>query len=167
MSSLNDLKWSDIKSNTMNENEYLNYIKQKGVYSNYKNYQINKDKLDRLKQKMDNDIHLLRIFAIGADWCPDCSKQLPALIKIIQEFGTPFYEIKILYGVKKNAFHKGDESPWHKRHSPPEATNPKFNLIKIPTIYFFNEDGNLLGRIVEKPKCSNTLEEEIWEIIKN
>jgi hypothetical protein len=74
-------------------------------------------------------------------------------------------EVRVLYGVKTNPFHKEGEPLWHKQHSPPEATDPKFDVTKIPIMYIFDEKGALLGRIIEKPRENYTLEEEIWEIV--
>ena len=73
-------------------------------------------------------------------------------------------ELHILYGIMVNALHKPGETPWHKTRSPPEATNPKFDLKAIPTFYFFNKNNEYLGQIIEHPK--ETIEEDTLEILK-
>ena len=40
---------------------------------------------------------------------------------------------------------------WAVPPSPPEALNPKFDLIHIPIFYLFDGNGNCFGRIVENP----------------
>jgi hypothetical protein len=79
---------------------------------------------------------------------------------------TEDFEVKVLYGIMKNALHKPGETIWHKKRSPPEATDPKFDLGAIPTFYFFNKSGKYLGEIVENPKDQSTLEEDILQIIE-
>ena len=88
------------------------------------------------------------------------------MIKIVKSMGSNNIELKILYGVMVNALHKPGETLWHKQRSPPEAVNPKFDLRKIPTFYFFDGSGKYLGVIVENPKHGSTLEEDGFEIIE-
>ena len=52
-------------------------------------------------------------------------------------------------------------------YSPPEAVKTHFNLEMFPTFYFFNGSGDLLGIIVENPKNSSTLEEDLLEILED
>jgi hypothetical protein len=158
--------WSDIQSNTMDIADYLKYIKKKGAYNYYEDYNFNRNVLQEIRSYLDEHDKRLKFFAIGAFWCPDCSRQVPALVRIGEELGDRVNDMKFLYGVKTNPFHKEGEPLWHKKHSPPEATDPKFDLRKIPTIYIFTEEGNYLGRIIEKPKNGNTLEDEIWLILQ-
>ena len=88
------------------------------------------------------------------------------MIKIIKYMNMNNVDFKILYGIMTNAFRKPGETIWHKTRSPPEAVNPKFDLKKIPTFYFFNKNGDHLGAIVENPKYESTLEEDLLEIIQ-
>jgi hypothetical protein len=104
--------------------------------------------------------------ALGADWCPDCSVNVPKMIKIVKSIDISKIELEILYGVMVNALHKPGETIWHKKRSPPEAVDPKFDLSKIPTFYFFDANGNYLGVIVENPKYGSTLEEDTLEILE-
>jgi len=106
----------------------------------------------------------LKIVAFGADWCPDCHKNVPRMIKLVKRLKTDDVELRILYGIMINALHKQEESIWHKTRSPPEAVNPKFELKAIPTFYFFNKQGEYLGRIVEHPR--DTIEEDTLNIMK-
>ncbi len=165
MKALNDLKWSDLVSPTMTPEKYLKIYKDtiKKVYEKYEPKSVILDKIkDLLKSKKEK----LHIIALGADWCPDCSRNVPRMIKIVKQSNTQDVELKILYGIMVNALHKPGETIWHKKRSPPEAIDPKFDLKAIPTFYFFNEAGEYIGVIVENPKWTSTLEEEIVEILE-
>ncbi|MFX1590002.1 MAG: thioredoxin family protein [Promethearchaeota archaeon] len=162
-----DLRWSDIVSLTMTPDEFLKKFRDKIEY-NYKAYKPKKVILDNLNQLLKDKKEKLRILALGADWCPDCSKNVPHMIKIVKilKENNSDIEFKILYGIMLNALHKPGELIWHKSSSPPEAIDPKFNLKAIPTFYFFNSAGEFLGKIVENPKISSSLEEDSFEILK-
>ena len=88
------------------------------------------------------------------------------MVKIIKSIDSGKIEFRILYGIIINALHKPGEIIWHKKRSPPEATNPKFDLKAIPTFYFFNKAGRLLDVITENPKVDSTLEEDFLEILE-
>ena len=156
------LNWNDIKSSTLTPDAYIEkFSKKPDIISKIENYNPREDALSKIKQIFKSGKKSLKILAIGAEWCPDCSIHVPEMVKIVKKMQLNEIELKILYGVKVDPFHKKGESLWSARHSPPEATNPKFNLAKIPTFYLFNNEGTLFGTIVEHPKNKPTLEEEI------
>jgi thiol-disulfide isomerase/thioredoxin len=161
-----DLNWSDIKSKTMSINDYLNNFKEKTeIIENFEYYNPKTKHLKHIKEFIAEKQKKLRILAIGADWCHDCAEQIPHMIKIVRELGTDYLEMTILYGVKVNAFRKKGEILWDKRHSPPEAVDPKFNLTAIPTFYVFKNNEEK-GRIIEHPKKFSTLERDLCNIIR-
>jgi thiol-disulfide isomerase/thioredoxin len=160
------LKWNDLISPTITPKEYLTQFSDK-VGMIYKNYEPKKDILKKISTLLQEKKEKLKIVALGADWCPDCSRNIPRMIKITEKIPLVVIEFKILYGIVVNALHKPGEVIWHKKRSPPEAANPKFNLKAIPTFYFFNKDGKLLDVIIEKPKINSSLEEELLEILEN
>ncbi len=166
MSELENLKWSDIKSQTMTIKEYLETLENKhGTYENYGNYIPKAEIIEKIKKKLFSIENNLKILAIGASWCPDCSKNVPRMIKILEKISLDKIHLEILYGVMVNALRKRGDPYWHKTRSPPEAMNPKFNLEKIPTFFFFLDD-KYIGRVVERPIKFPTLEEEILHIIE-
>ncbi|MFX1419401.1 MAG: thioredoxin family protein [Promethearchaeota archaeon] len=165
MTSQTNLKWDDLISPTMSPEEYLEAFGQK-VKKVYDNYQPKLEIVDEIKNLLESKKEKLRIAVLGADWCPDCSRNVPSMIKIAKKINTEDFELKILYGIMKNAFHKPGETIWHEKRSPPEATDPKFALKAIPTFYFFNKSGEYLGLIVENPEYQSTLEEDILKILK-
>ncbi|MFX0020285.1 MAG: thioredoxin family protein [Promethearchaeota archaeon] len=165
MVSESKVKWSDLVSPTITTDEYLKIYNDKIAY-NYKTYKLKIDVIKKIEELLNSKDENLKILTFGADWCPDCSKNIPRMIKIIKHMNKINVEFKILYGIMKNAFHKPGETIWHKTRSPPEAVDPKFELKKIPTFYFFDKNGDYLGAIVENPKNESTLEEDLLEIIQ-
>ena len=160
------LKWDDLISPTITPDEYLTQFSEK-VNLNYETYEPKKDILHNISTLLEEKGEKLKMIALGADWCPDCTRNIPRMIKITRTIPSLIGEFKILYGIVVNALHKPNEVIWHKNRSPPEAVNPKFNLEKIPTFYFFNKAGEFLDVIIEKPKINSSLEEELLEILEN
>jgi len=160
-----DLKWSDLVSPTMTPDEYLKIYGDK-IKRVYESYEPKSDTLNDIKNLLKNKKEKLKIIALGADWCPDCSRNVPRMIKIVKFLNTEEVGLQILYGIMVNALHKPGETIWHKNRSPPEATDPKFDLKAIPSFYFFNDAGEYLGIIVENPDYTSTLEEDILKILK-
>ncbi|MCK4779861.1 MAG: thioredoxin family protein [Candidatus Lokiarchaeota archaeon] len=160
-----DLKWSDLVSPTMTPDEYLKIYGDK-IKRVYESYEPKSDTLNDIKNLLKNKKEKLKIIALGADWCPDCSRNVPRMIKIVKHINTEDVGLQILYGIMVNALHKPGETIWHKNRSPPEATDPKFDLKAIPSFYFFNDAGEYLGIIVENPEYTSTLEEDILKILK-
>ena len=158
-----DLTWNDIKSPTLSIDDYLREFGDK-VSSNYKVYEPNLNVLKEIAKLLQRNNEQIKIVVLGADWCPDCNKNVPRMIKLIKQLKSISVEFRILYGIMVNALHKPGETLWHKTRSPPEAVNPKFKLEKIPTFYFFNKNGDYLGQIKENPK--KTIEEDMLEIIR-
>ena len=157
-----DLKWTDLVSPTMSPDEYLRDFGPK-IKSNYKVYEPKADILNQIVALLKSKNEQLKIIAFGADWCPDCHKNVPHMIKLVKRMKIKDVELRILYGIMVNALHKRGETIWHKTRSPPEAVNPKFELKAIPTFYFFNKNGEYIGQIIEHPK--ETIEEDTLKII--
>ncbi|MBA7675940.1 hypothetical protein ES703_84179 [subsurface metagenome] len=166
MSNKSKLKWNDLISPSMSPDDYLKEFGDK-IEFNYKTYEPKVDILERIKDLLEKKNEKLKIVALGADWCPDCNRNVPRMIKNIKTIKSNNIDLRILYGIMVNALHKPGETIWHKKRSPPEALDPKFDLKKIPTFYFFNGNDDLIGIIVENPKWESTLEDDILEILEN
>lgn len=167
MQKLNDLQWSDIKSSTMNSDEFMKKFEYKPqIRKNFRDYRPKEKVLNEIRDIISKKKEIIRIFTMGADWCPDSLINVPRTIKIIKKLDIKDVEMLILYGIKVNHLRKKDEIRWSQSHSPKEAVNPKFDLTAIPTFYIFNKNGDFIGRIVEHPRKFDTLEEEILDILK-
>jgi len=164
---MSKLKYNDLISPTLSPDDYFELYKDKQVIkSNFESYTPKLEILDKIKKILKEKDQKLMIIALGADWCPDCTSNLPNMIKIIKTIDSDDVTLQILYGIMVNALHKPGEVVWHKKRSPPEAIDPKFGLKAIPTFYFFNKTGDLIGLIVEHPKWHSTLEEDMLEILE-
>jgi len=164
---MEQLAWSDIETDGMNEKEYLEkFADKEEVVQNYTDYEPKKDVIEKIKEKLISKDERLKILSIGAAWCPDCIRNLPYAIKIRENLGQLVKDFKIIYGVKVDPYKKKNKErvAWSEQHSPPEATNPKFDLKKIPIIYIFNQNGMLINRIVENPE-RDTIEEDILSFL--
>ncbi len=160
------LKWTDIKSQTMSIDEYLTkFTDKKDIQNNYEKYKPKSKYLKHIRNLFTDGTQELKILAIGAEWCHDCAKQVPNMVKIIKELNTNKIELKILYGIKVNAFRKEGDILWDKRHSVPEAIEPKFNLTAIPIFYIFKKN-EMIGRIVEGPKRFSSLERDLCNLLR-
>jgi len=161
-----DLKWEDLISPTLSPDDYLKAYGDKIEYT-YKTYEPKLDILEKISTLLKEKKEKLKIVALGAEWCSDCSRNVPRMIKNVKSMKGNDINFKILYGIMVNALHKPGEVIWHKQRSPPEAVKDIFDLKKIPTFYIFNESSELLGIIAENPKYASTLEEDLLEILEN
>lgn len=161
------LKWSDIKSKTMELDEYLELIKEKDpTYNNYRAYHPKKEVIKQIQQALTDISKNVKILAIGSDWCKDCSMYVPRMAKIIESVNNSNLSFRVLYGVMVDAMKKKKKVKWHEKRSPPEATDPKFDLSAIPTFFIFIDDG-YCGRVIEGPKEFETLEEELLQCLQS
>ena len=166
MSNKSKLKWSDLVSPTMSPDDYLKEYGDK-IENEYKTYEPKVDVIERIKTLLKNKNEKLKIVTLGADWCPDCNINVPRMIKNLKAIKSNNIDLRILYGIMVKGLKRSGEKIWHKKRSPPEAVDPKFDLKKIPTFYFFNGSDDLIGVIVENPKWESTLEEDLLEILEN
>ncbi len=165
MNSIKDLKWSDLISPTMAPKEYMKIFGD-NAKKIYESYEPKSNIIEKIRDLLKDKKEKLKIVALGAEWCPDCNRNLPHMIKIVENIKTENIEFRILYGIMVDGLHKSGKKIWHKTRSPLEATDPKFDLKAIPTFYFFNNSGEYLDVIVENPGYQSTLEEDILKILK-
>ncbi len=168
MDSAEVLIWKDITSETIGNKEYIKkFYGKKKIKEIYDDYLPNKEILNEIKRILEKKKDKMKVLAIGATWCPDCSLEVTRMIKI-SEFLSDLIEFCILYGVKVDPYAKMKKKKigWSKKHSPQEATNPKFNLTKIPGFFIFNDNGDLIGKFIEHPEKTPTIEEELLYYLK-
>ena len=162
------LVWNDIKTIPLDYKDYIKTFSHKNeIIKTYENFKPDTKIISEIKNLLKTKQIKLKILVIGAEWCPDCMLYAPQLIRIIECIDIKEISLKFIYGVKVDPFHRRDDVIWHKTKSPPEAIDPKFKLEKIPTIYFFNTEGKLFGRIIESPEKFPTLEREMLYIFQN
>ena len=99
------------------------------------------------------------IFAFSAEWCKDCTKNVPVL-KLIQD--TTGIEGRVLGHIMRDA--KNPDERWRIPPSPPEVKT--FNVVNIPHIAVLDAHGNELGAVIENPPEDKTLEEALLAILE-
>jgi len=90
-----------------------------------------------------------KISVIIGTWCPDCHRETPHFMRIIEAAANPNIEVEYI-GVDRN---KQD----------PEGLAAKYAFSRIPT-FIVQQQGKEMGRIVERPTVS--LEIDLVEILK-
>ncbi|MBN2155663.1 MAG: thioredoxin family protein [Candidatus Lokiarchaeota archaeon] len=159
--------WYDIKSETMTRDEYfVKFGDKPEIKSTFESYSPKTDVIKEIHDLLLDQNQSIKILALGAGWCKDCTTNVPKLVKIVDNLPNERVELRMLYGVKVNPYRKPGEPIWSKHHSPPETQDPKFAVTKIPMIYFFDKSGEFLGKIVENPKRFSTIEECILAFLR-
>ncbi|PKG55794.1 thiol reductase thioredoxin [Shewanella sp. Choline-02u-19] len=89
------------------------------------------------------------ITVIIGTWCPDCHRETPRLIRIMEQVNNPLITVKYI-GVDRA---KED----------PKGLAKHYDFSRIPTFIVSQKDEEI-GRIVERPKVS--LEKDLAAILK-
>lgn len=107
----------------------------------YHAYHAGPTYIEELKEYSGN---ISEVVIIMAAWCPDTRRELPRILRILDDMGMPESKIK-MYAVdreKKNDV-KGFES---------------YKFTRVPTVIFYDGEKEI-GRIIEQPEM--TLEEDM------
>ena len=126
----------------LNKNILMSHDGYSWFSKQYDQYQPIDDKLRTLNF---SDINI-RIFM--GTWCHDSKREIPRLIKILDNLKYNHSKLVII-GLTK------DKKGYFKDYT-------TFNILNTPTIIFYRNDHEI-GRIIEKPKDS--LESDIFSII--
>lgn len=110
----------------------------------YNNYQIDYETLDKLEGKLDS----INIKIVFRSTCSDSREQLPRLFKILNELNYDVNTITLI-GVNRQKQGLSNEA---------EGLEIEF----VPTIIFY-KDGKEIGRIVETP--AESLEKDLLRIL--
>ncbi|MFQ6126684.1 MAG: thioredoxin family protein [Candidatus Heimdallarchaeota archaeon] len=150
-------KLDTIKTKGVSPNEFIRTIKLEKYRKMFKRgvegYKIKEEVLEQISEITKTKKFAIRVFA--ADWCKDTRKALPALSIIMSRI--PEIDLKILGGIKNVPFDPNIR--WKVPPSPPEVDT--FDIRAIPTIIIFDKNGEEVGRMVEHPEATETIEEEL------
>ncbi len=111
----------------------------------YKTYQTKKR---ILKQFADQNLENISIDLIFGSWCHDSHREVPRLIKILEEIDFPFLQVRM------NALDTNKKSP---------SFDAEANNVELVPTFIIYRDKSEIGRIIESPK--NSLEEDLFNII--
>ncbi|SQH78452.1 conserved exported protein of unknown function [Shewanella benthica] len=101
----------------------------------YKEYQVDTAAITPLKSLKEPT----EIIVIIGTWCPDCHRETPRFIRIMEELNNP--NIKVTYiGIDRT---KTD----------PQGLAAQYEFSRIPT-FIVMQKGKEIGRIVERPEVS-------------
>lgn len=98
-------------------------------HQNYKTAQDDVEQLRKIAQP-------LTIIGLFGTWCHDSEREVPRLVKLVEQANNPLIELKLIaVNIKKQA-------PEH------------YQLKYTPTFVVLDEEQQEIGRIVERPKVS-------------
>ena len=113
--------------------------------TNYKTYLVDTESLKNIKKKK---LKNLSILVFMGTWCHDSNREIPRLIRVMEELGLE--ERLQLYGVDI------DKTSVHGREK-------DYDIRKTPTIIIMQE-GKEIARILEEPEIS--FEQDLAKILK-
>jgi thiol-disulfide isomerase/thioredoxin len=153
---IHDLK--QLKANGLSVSEMIDKLEGKDgeiTKENMEKYQPKEQVISQLASKVNGFTFVI----FCADWCGDCKTNVAAFAKIMQFIP----EINAIFFKGLKSAPKDPSIRWRVPPSPPEVND--FDLRKIPTFYILNEDGKVVGEIIENPEVKPTLEEELVYIL--
>ena len=116
--------------------------------TNYKNYSVDKSMVKMFRKQLKK--HHIKLF-LGT-WCGDSKREVPRMLKILQEAKFPMNQLEIVALDRRKEHYKKS----------PTGEEKGLNIIKVPTMVFFKEQSEV-NRIVESPLES--LEEDMAQIL--
>ncbi len=154
-----NINLSEIKKKTVSVNQYIDNLKQpfrNRFLKRKQTYQLEQETINQLKKFAEKII----IVIFSAEWCKDCTTNIPVLALISEVTGL---EVRIFGGLEKDS--SNSKRKWRIPPSPPEVET--FDVNKIPLMIVVNREGKEIGRIIANPKHTPTLEQELFDIIKS
>ncbi|MGW8122739.1 thioredoxin family protein [Roseivirga echinicomitans] len=113
--------------------------------TNYKTYRVNTELLKDAKKK---NIKELKVLAFMGTWCHDSNREIPRLMRIMDDMGIGTQLELYALDVDKTSL-KGKEKD--------------YDIQNTPTIIFYL-NGKEVSRVIEEPE--GTFEEELVRILK-
>ena len=110
----------------------------------YDNFKPSATAMETIKNNISN----YEILIFMGTWCGDSKREVPKLLKILDEVGYDFSNLTMV-GVNRNK-------------TTPENHEKDWNLDRVPTIIFI-KDGKEINRFVEYPE--ETIEADIAKIV--
>ncbi|MCL1140900.1 thioredoxin family protein [Shewanella pneumatophori] len=111
----------------------------------YTNYQADAEIIAKLQQ-VDKPT---QVTVIIGTWCPDCHRETPRFIRLIEEINNPNIQVTYI-GVDRE---KQD----------PQGLAANYEFSRIPT-FIVEQNDQEVGRIIERPEVS--LEADLFNILK-
>ena len=122
----------------------------------YRECKLEREMVMKINCHSDNYI----IFAFSAEWCPDCYRNIPVLAKLQEATGL---ETRIFGHLMRDA--KSTTKRWRIPPSPAEVED--FDVVKIPSMYILDKQGQKIGEIIENPPEGMTLEAAVLAVLES
>lgn len=122
----------------------------------YNSYILDREAVTKIKCHSEKYV----IIAFSAEWCPDCYRNIPILAKLQEQTGLKTRVFGKLQRDKENPSKR-----WRIPPSPEVVED--FDVVKIPSLYILDKDGNQVGQIIENPPQGKSLELAILEILES
>ena len=129
---------SDLKSDS-----YSNWF-----WTNYDNYDVDASQLQKVKQELKQ----YNLLLFMGTWCGDSKREVPKIIKILNQMDFPEEQLKIIALDRRRGFYKKS----------PGGEEWGLDIRKVPTLIFL-KNGKETNRIVENP--IESLEKDMSSIL--
>jgi thiol-disulfide isomerase/thioredoxin len=149
---------NEIRTRTQTCREYLENSKGESKdeqMQTYRDYKLNEQAMKELKGLVKG----VTVVVLGASWCKDCRKVIPVLLHLEEKLGL---DVRVFGTIKVAAL--DSDHQWRIPPSPPEAED--WGVKAIPWIEIFDENGERIDTIIERPEFTPTLEEEFVFLLK-
>ena len=120
----------------------------KWFQASYENYCVDKSLTKMIKKQLKE----YQITLFLGTWCSDSKREVPRIIKILNEAQFPIQNLTIIALDRRKEFYKKS----------PDGEEKGLNIIRVPTLIFF-KNGKEINRITESPIAS--LEEDMLAIL--
>ena len=149
---------AQLDQNSEDVKEYIESSREKApqFMERYDSYELDKEVETKLKCHSGN----YTIYAFSAEWCPDCYRHIPVLAQIQEKTGL---KTRIFGHLMRDA--KNSNKRWRIPPSPAEVE--LFDLVKIPSMYILDNQGNKVGEVIEHPPQGMTLEAAILAVLES
>ena len=146
----------ELMEKTLSATEYVMHINEPfkdKFLERMKNYELKEGVVKELKKYADR----LFVLVFSAEWCKDCVANIPILALLEEKSGL---KVGVFGGLEKGTlnFKEKDGKPLSL------SVAKEFGIERIPHIVIFDIKGRELGKIIENPSPSKTLEEEILDL---
>lgn len=147
----------EIRRKTVSVNEYISTIEsshKEKFLARKEGYQLNRNTVNKLKRIANK----YTILVFSAEWCKDCVNNIPVLELVSQATGL---EVRVFGHIMKDVL--STKEKWRIPPSPPEVKT--FGVEKLPWIIILDKKGREVGKIIENPVHTGSIEEELLYII--
>ncbi len=171
MSKTCNVKWNDIVTPKIDAETYIKSSilpSKSDLHNNFESYIPDASIIGKIKDLIIQRNERIMVVAFGASWCGDCSRNIPRMMKIYEAIKNPGFTVYYIGGIKTKPLTQREPGRyvWAVPPSPVETNDPKFDIQKIPTFFVFNKQGNCIGKIIENPEITDTLEGDLLELIR-